>query len=162
MIITIPVTQQMKEIAAERGEHLGVLNRSITNGGGNYAGGLGEVAVEQYLGATWVGDYDYDSVYLGMKLEVKSKRTGRFPQADYECSVSYTNPDQKCDLYVFTRVHNDCDFVYLLGFITPEDFKKVRFLVYAGVTSGNNNFVEKETCYKCYVHDLTSLHKVKS
>ena len=128
MIVTIPITQQMRAEALEHSKNIPLLNNSITQGKGTEAGSLGEVATKNFLNecynskASIVGKYDYD-IYAekkGVKIEVKTKRCTSRPQSHYECSVANFNTRQDCDFYVFTRV--DKKNVYLLGFLSKKEF----------------------------------------
>jgi hypothetical protein len=99
----------------------GALKDSITEGGGNIAGALGEVLVYDYytargLSVTIEQHKDYDLIVEGRKVDVKTKRTSVVPRPDYLCSIAAYNIRQRCDFYYFVRVLEDYSKGYLLGY----------------------------------------------
>jgi hypothetical protein len=161
-MIVVSVTPEDIVISKIRAEELGVLNQSILNGNGNLTGCIGETVVAKYLGTDITGNYDHDIVWNGLRMEVKSKLTSVYPKKEYECSVAAANPNQKCDLYVFTRVHVDMDTAYILGYITKEDFFRKADRLYKGMVCGSNGFVVRENCYNVTISDLMSFEHFKT
>ena len=53
-LVSLPFNQSMIEKARELSTNLGSINNSILKGGGNEAGYLGELALQEYLGADHV------------------------------------------------------------------------------------------------------------
>lgn len=105
---------------------LGCLNRSIRKGEGNVYGFLGEFLVADLIGAEWVngGDkpsYDYDLLFKGHRIDVKTKSCTSEPQPSYLVSIMpyYC---QKCDYYAFARVLSNCSMGWYLGSIKTEEF----------------------------------------
>lgn len=143
-----------------------LLNNSITQGQGTLAGCIGEIAVRDYIislgiGAKIVGHYDYDILTSNnKKIEVKTKRCTSIPKPHYECSVANFNDKQNCDFYFFTRVSND--FVYLLGYISKNDFflkssQKKSGDFDSNVLPNGTNFKFHANCRNLFIYDLKKL-----
>lgn len=161
--IEVEITDDILLIARRKAEDMGRLNKSIMRGEGNLAGFLGEECVKKYLGmelGTEENTYDYDLIYLGERIDVKSKRTSVVPRSNHECSVAALNTRQNCDYYVFTRVLYDGDIpkkVYIMGFMKKGDYyDKARFLK-KGDMDGSNSFIVREDCYNMFYSDLMHL-----
>ena len=80
---------------------IGSIKNSITRGRGNYAGRLGELALAKHLGVEVEDSKDYDIIYEGKKIEVKTKRRAVKPQPDYTVNIAATSLHQKPDTYAF-------------------------------------------------------------
>ena len=80
---------------------IGNIKNSITKGRGNYAGRLGELALAKHLGVEVEDSKDYDIIYEGKKIEVKTKRRAVKPQPDYTVNIAATSLHQKPDTYAF-------------------------------------------------------------
>jgi len=105
------------------------LNNSETKGKGEVYGAIGEIVTLDYLQSVYgqlaackVTSYDYDLVWHGQRVEVKSKKTSVIPKQEYNCTVSTHNTKQECDLYVFVRVHQNLNSAWILGSIKRNDF----------------------------------------
>ncbi len=63
------------------------------------------------------------------KFELKTKKTTQEEAYDYwDCSIADFNPNQECDYYLFARITENKDKVFLLGKIKSKDYKdKARF-----------------------------------
>lgn len=157
-IIECEVTPEIFLKAREKAVAMGNLKNSITRGGGNLAGFIGELLVLEYLkGEELDNTYDYDIIYEGIKIDVKTKRTSVKPLEHYECSIAKLNTKQKCDVYVFTRVKNDYSVGWILGFMDKEEyFKKATFLK-KGTTDPSNGWKVKSDCYNLPISDLEKL-----
>ena len=94
----------MIEKAQDWAKYLGSINNSITKGGGNLAGRLGELALANHLGVCVEDHKDYDMIYKGEKIEVKTKRRTVPPQYSYDVSVAATSAHQKPDRYAFISI----------------------------------------------------------
>jgi len=153
-MIEIPTTTEMLAQAKIKANELGHLRNSIKRGKGNLDGFVGEVAFNAIFNGEWTNTYDYDIMYHGWKIDVKTKLTTVVPQDNYEASVADFNTDQQCDLYAFCRVSKDHKIVWLCGIIPKGVFyKKARFLK-KGQIDGSNNFVVKADCYNMYHYDM--------
>ena len=110
-MIELEVSSDQFVRARKKAIDMGRLANSITNGGGNLAGFIGEIVVTDYLKATEKNTYDYDIVdNLNNKIDVKTKRCNSEPKSHYDCSIAEHGTKQKCDMYIFVRVLNNNKF----------------------------------------------------
>ena len=165
--IEIDITDDILKIANFKAQDMGHINKSIMKGEGNLAGFLGEECVKKYFGlqlGTEENTYDYDLIYLGEKIDVKSKRTSVIPRCNHECSVAALNTRQNCDYYIFTRVLFEDESpkkVYIMGYARKSDYyNRARFLR-KGEVDGSNRFIVREDCYNMYYSDLSSVERLK-
>ena len=101
--------------------------------------------VAEYLGVEVSNTYDYDLIYHGAKIDVKTKECTSPPKDFYECSVAAYNTKQKCNAYVFTRICQDT--CWILGWMPKQSyFEKATFLK-KGQIDPSNNFVVRADCY---------------
>ena len=95
------------------------------------------------------------------KIEVKSKTCKSIPKSNYEGSIpSYYK--QKCDYYVFNRILNDFKTIWIMGFISKEDFENKRRKIRKGETDQSNGLVFKENAYNIFYHELNSIREFKN
>ena len=128
MIEILDIPQYILIDAIKRSKKLGRLHNSITKGGGNIIGYIGQALVARHLKAEDIDDYQFDVMKDGVKFEVKTKRCTSKPKPDYDCSVSGANTEQKCDYYVFVRVMEDFSKAWILGKKKRNKyFKQARF-----------------------------------
>ena len=123
------------------------LKNSIKNGEGNLTGAIGEiVAFEYYEGQDKLvihsGDFNYDLLIDGSKIEVKTMESNSPPKHYYECNVSLFNAEQDCDYYLFVDVDSSHSTAFIKGYVSKERFKKIRQLKKQG--EKNRSFE-----YKC-------------
>ena len=156
-MIEIKITEEMKKRAWGKARSMGEINNSITKGGGNIAGFLGEEIANKIIKGDINNTYDYDIIKNGVTYDVKTKRCTSEPKEYYECSVAAFNTRQKCDHYVFVRVENvkgKWGRAWILGSYEKDKyFKDARFLK-KGQIDGNNNFRVKADCYNIAIKDL--------
>lgn len=139
---------------------MGNLKGSITGGGGNLYGILGEVVVADYFRQKGFSvehnpTYDYDLIINGFKIDVKTKHTTVPPQPHYLCSISNHNTHQKCQFYFFCRILKDYSRLYLLGYISPGEFySKATFHHKGDPDPSNPNFKFRDDCYNLPVKQL--------
>jgi len=142
---------------------LGELRNSITRGEGNLAAFIGERVAARVTGAHLYRTYEYDLV-LGrdIKIDVKTKRTTvDYVKPHYEASIAEYNTRQQCDIYLFTRVNLMTRSVWLLGWMSKEEyFRKARYLK-AGTVDGSNGFVVKANCYNLPYSQLRPIEELK-
>jgi hypothetical protein len=131
-VIELKVTSdQLKR--AESLYDFGVLKDSITSGKSNIYGALGEVVVDDWLNSNGrsskiIGDVNFDLLVDGVKVDVKSKKTSVPPLQNFNCSIAGHNVTQKCDFYIFARVHENKKEAWICGWITKDEFfKKAKF-----------------------------------
>jgi hypothetical protein len=156
-MIEIKITDEMKKRAWSKARSMGEINNSITKGGGNIAGFLGEEIANKIIKGDINNTYDYDIIKNGVTYDVKTKRCTSEPKEYYECSVAAFNTRQKCDHYVFVRVENvkgKWGRAWILGSYEHDQyFKDARFLK-KGQIDGNNNFKVKADCYNIAIKNL--------
>ena len=149
------------EKARKKAFEMGELNNSITRGQGSLAGFVGEEVVRELLDGVEKNTYDYDLLSkTGKKVEVKTKRTGYTPKDYYECSIAKYNTKQKCDYYVFVRVHNDLTKAWILGCYPKENYLKNSKALKKGDVDPSNNFTVKADCYNMAIKDLYNMETV--
>lgn len=162
-IIEVPVSARLRNIAYSKADEMGKLNNSILQGKGNETGFIGEEVVKKWLvdndasledGNT----YQYDFICNGKKCEVKTKLTTVTPKSHYDCSVANFNPNQKCDIYIFCRVHEFWEKAWILGYMSPQEYYKEAVFLKKGDIDPSNNFIVKADCYNV---KITTLHDIR-
>jgi hypothetical protein len=146
----IKITDEMWEIAHKKAKEMGKLNNSITKGENAHFGFAGELGVQKILNIPCSNNtYNFDLIYNGLRLEVKTKprKTMLFP--DYDCSVANFNTHQKCDAYVFTSINEFNNVLEVAGWMPPKEFKKRSTFVPKGSIDSNTIF--KDGVYKKFV-----------
>ena len=127
-IIQVEITEaQIKR--AEGLYPFGFLKNSITKGKSNIYGAIGEVIVHDYLASTnrsvkFDNTAHYDLIVNGNKADVKTKRTTVPPIQNFNCSIAAYNTTQKCDVYIFARVHENKKKAWICGWIPKDEFFK--------------------------------------
>ena len=163
--VRIVNTAEIIENARMKAAEMGRLRNSIRRGAGNVDGFIGENAVKAFLHIPLSLDqntYDYDLIWQGLLIDVKSKKTTVVPSREFECSVAAYNVRQRCTHYVFTRVlyQPGSDLpqtTHIMGFIGKvEYYAKARFLR-RGQIDGNNGFEVKEDCWNLPYSQLTPI-----
>ena len=159
----LPHTKLMSEKAQSWANDIGRLPNSITNGRGNTAGRLGELALAEHLGVDLADKKDYDMIYNGEKIEVKTKRRTVKPAEYFDVSVAETSRHQAPDRYVFISIeyaskknkrYNGLKSIWLCGdILASEFFEKGRFLR-KGAEDGNNKFRVLRDMYNLQINQL--------
>ena len=129
----------------ERAKNLYLFNalkNSIKNGEGNLIGAIGEiVAFDYYQGQDKLvihsGDFNFDLLIDGSKIEVKTMEVNATPKEYHECNVSLYNAEQQCDYYLFLNVDSSHSTAYIKGHISKQRFKKIRQLKKQGEKNGS-------------------------
>lgn len=155
------ITKEMYDTASSLASDLGRLNKSITKGDGNVAGIIGELALAEYCGVRLCNTYDYDLIIQGAKFDVKTKRCTSPPQESYDCSVADFNTKQQCDAYFFTRVCEELNSVWLLGWVGKEEFYSNAEFMKKGQIDRSNNFTVKADCYNVKISKLRDFSFLK-
>ena len=165
--------EEMIRLAAKKAQQLGTIKNSITNGAGNVAGYLSEIALSEYLGCSNVscdpGDYKYDFDLLknGKKIEVKTKRRTVDPQQHYEVSIAESSKHQQTDFYAFISItfaqktgfgvnsqYYSPQSLWLCGFMQRDEyFKRSRFLQ-KGEIDKSNGFTVKANMFNMPIRQL--------
>lgn len=151
----------MKQRAWSKSREMGTLKNSITSGGGNIAGFLGEQVANEVLKGEVTNTYNYDIVGKGgVRYDVKTKRCTSQPKDYYECSIAALQIKQDCDHYVFVRIENingKWGRAWVLGSYDKESyFKDAKFLK-EGQIDGDNNFRVRADCYNIAIKDLKKI-----
>lgn len=150
----IPTIKMMKR-ADMKSKEMGTLNNSIMNGTRNFVGFLGEEIMMDYLGIDSPSNtYDYDIVYNGKTIDVKTKLTTVTPKLYYDCSIAAYNIKQKCDLYAFVRVHKNLKEAWVLGLKEKQAYLDESRFLKKGDKDGNNNFTVRADCYNLPISSL--------
>jgi len=131
---SLKFNQKMIGQASLWAHDIGRIKNSITKGRGNYAGRLGELALAKHLGVEVEDRKDYDIIYDGKKVEVKTKRRAVKPKPEYTVNVAATSKHQKPDSYAFLSLeytdrdsggnYSDLLHIWLCGYKSAEQFFK--------------------------------------
>ena len=137
-MISIPFTKEMVKESHLLAKELGSIKNSITSGGGNRAGYLGELAVADYINAQhvscdWGEDkYNRDLVLRDKNFEVKTKRRTVDPLLTYDASIADTSKHQNTDYYIHLsitfeyqknrKVYYNPLKIWLCGVISKDDY----------------------------------------
>jgi hypothetical protein len=136
---------QITESQIERAKKLFSFNKlknSLRNGEGNLLGAIGEiVAFDYYQGQDKLvihsGDFNFDLLIDGSKIEVKTMEVNATPKEYHECNVSLYNAEQQCDYYLFLNVDSNHSTAYIKGYVSKQRFKKIRQLRLKGEKNGS-------------------------
>jgi hypothetical protein len=136
---------QITESQIERAKKLFSFNKlknSLRNGEGNLLGAIGEiVAFDYYQGQDKLvihsGDFNFDLLIDGSKIEVKTMEVNATPKEYHECNVSLYNAEQDCDYYLFLNVDSNHSTAYIKGYVSKQRFKKIRQLRLKGEKNGS-------------------------
>jgi hypothetical protein len=129
----------------ERAEKLFSFNKlknSIKEGEGNLTGAIGEIVAFDYYEqqdklVIHSGDFNFDLLIDGSKIEVKTMEVNATPKEYHECNVSLYNAEQKCDYYLFLNVDSSHSTAHIKGYVSKERFKKIRQLRLKGEKNGS-------------------------
>jgi hypothetical protein len=140
-MIKIKITEsQIKR--AEKLFSFNKLKNSIKEGEGNLLGAIGEIVAfdyyqEQDKVVIHSGDFNFDLLIDGSKIEVKTMEVNATPKEYHECNVSLYNAEQQCDYYLFLNVDSSHSTAYIKGYVSKERFKKIRQLRLKGEKNGS-------------------------
>lgn len=157
----VPITKETIAFAEGRAKKLGALKNSITGGGGNIAGTVGEIVALKALGLALkhlVSESNYECDIIdneGVKWDVKTKRRTVKPSRHFNCSVADFNTHQKCDRYLFVSLLN-LDEGFVLGWISKTDFYKKATFNKKGESDGPK-FKFTADCYNLEVKYLNKI-----
>jgi len=129
---SLKFNQKMIDQASQWANDLGGIKNSITRGGGNYAGRLGELALAKHLSVEVEDHKDYDLIYNGEMVEVKTKRRATKPKSNYTVNIAATSKHQNPDKYAFLSLeyadrdsggnYSDLQHIWLCGYKSSEQF----------------------------------------
>jgi len=159
-IIKVKITKEMTEGIEEKAKKMGALKNSITRGGRNGEGFIGERLANTIIKGNIIdGNYDYDIVNNGVKMDVKTKVCTSVPQGRYNASVADFNTKQACDYYVFTRVMEDLSEGWILGYMSKKEFYEKAFFLKKGEL--DDGWPAKADCYNVKIKDLHKIEDLK-
>lgn len=139
------------------------LKNSITKGKSNIYGAIGEIVfydhcLEKNYDTELIGDFEFDIILNGLKVDVKTKRTTVTPRPNYYCSVAAVNISQKCDYYIFVRVSEDKKVAYILGGETKDGFfSKASYFKKGDKDPDKPEWIFKDDCYNLPISELRKL-----
>jgi len=165
----------MSREAIKKSKDLGSIRNSITSGGGNLAGYLGEIALARHLKADNIScdegneKYNYDLLKSGKKIEVKTKRRTRDVEGHYEVSIAATSKHQKTDVYAFISItfdrkegkgrnatYHKVKSIWLCGYMAQDEyFKKAKYMR-KGQIDISNGFRVHANMYNMPISELKS------
>jgi hypothetical protein len=136
---------QITESQIERAKKLFSFNKlknSIKEGEGNLLGAIGEIVAFDYYQeqdklVIHSGDFNFDLLIDGSKIEVKTMEVNATPKEYHEYNVSLYNAEQQCDYYLFLNVDSSHSTAYIKGYVSKERFKKIRQLRLKGEKNGS-------------------------
>jgi hypothetical protein len=134
------------------------LKTSFTNGKSQLYGAIGEILFQEYYNIPELSNtYDYDVIFKGKKIDIKTKKTGVKPLPIYNCSVALSSFKQKTDGYFFVRIMNDYSKGYLLGYTSKKDFFNYGHFYLKGEKDivSNDGFNFKVDCFNLTINDLS-------
>ncbi len=174
----LPYTPEMIKEALAWSEELGAINNSITQGQGNVAGRLGELALAKYLNVLAPEDkYSHDISHKGETIEVKTKRRTVRPESWHDVSVAETSKHQKPNKYAFIslqfegyEMHRNkrrylrLQKIWYCGDSLYEDFWSRALKWEKGKVDASNNFTTHANMYNLRVDQLDNslmLHSIQ-
>jgi len=161
-MIEIDITDEQRRRANELYE-FNVLKGSVTRGEGNEVGALGEIIVLDRYGkqAEYVGDYNYDMIIKGKKVDVKTKKQNVPPAKHHTFNIFAFNTRQECDYYCFVVILKDLSKGWIVGWKQKEEFIKTSTFRKKGEiddTIPNCTWTFKGDCYCLKITDLDLKH----
>ena len=165
----------MSREAIKKSKALGSIKNSITSGGGNLAGYLGEIALARHLNAQNIscddgGDkFNYDLVKQGKKIEVKTKRRTKDVKQDYEVSIAATSKHQVADAYAFISItfrekrgkgksatYHGVESIWLCGYMDQKEYFEKATYMRKGQIDSSNGFRVHANMYNLPIRELKS------
>jgi hypothetical protein len=163
-MIPFEVTEEQLAQAIKEGKRLGKLPNSIEGGKKNDIGFIGKNAVATYLGGT-ASNKGYYDINVGNKvIQVRSKTTTAYPLPHYEVSVADT-PNVRTmpyDYYVFTRIMDDKESGWILGYIGKNQFFKDAKFMRVGDVDPSNGYRVKQDCWNLPISALYPVQELKA
>lgn len=103
------------------------LKNSITSGGSQLYGALGEILVWDWLCASgvpteYVGSRDYDLIAENVTIDVKTIKVTKPPKKEHNANISGHNINQKTFMYFWVYVHEEVQTAWLIGWLDKESF----------------------------------------
>jgi hypothetical protein len=178
-VIEVEITAEQKKRAEVRHEQFQAikaatgkdyLRNSIEEGKGEFVGFLGEEMTYDFLSSStciaWMRTpddhpYDYDfqmPVSPHITVDVKTKKQGYsgMPKSHYFSTVCDKNTHQKCDLYMFARVHDSWRKGWIMGCLPKASFLSIAEWYNKGDDDPTSHcgYKFKEDCWNVAASDL--------
>ena len=150
--IEVDVTPEMVANANDRNESFfkklgNVGTHRIGQTRQRITGYLAEMAVKDvYPKLEFSTDPNVDFICKGMTFDVKAQGCNQMPLPNYVGTLYEEQASRSVDLYVFTRVRNDSEKVWITGLISKNQFFDLAKLIPAG--TANNNFRYDQSRYE--------------
>jgi hypothetical protein len=98
------------------------LKNSITKGESQLHGAVGEVITMEFLRSKgkevkYEGDYNYDLISNGKKIDVKTIKTDKEPTDEFNANISA--------FYLWCAVSLDMSYGYVIGYLEKDEFYKI-------------------------------------
>lgn len=151
--LELPITAEMLARAKAKADEMGPLRNSIRNGGGNFAGFLGEeLILTAWAEARSHNTFQHDVTWESVRFEIKAKDRTVPPALDFEASVADFNTKQQADFYGFTSIYRPRGTSNYLrgticGIISKADYFKKATYLSVGEVDPSNGWVVKAACY---------------
>lgn len=122
-------------------------------------GYLAEVAIKHSIPTlSYSTDIAYDFVnQIGRTFESKSQSGSSAPMP-YFTATTYPEQQLPCNFLIFSRVLNDLSKVYICGFISVPEYKRIRQWIEPNTP--NNNFVYKEPRWGIQLEQLRNINQL--
>lgn len=162
--IEVHTTPDMKKDAQIRADKIPPdIKNSILKGKGRFCGAIGEMAfikISEGIESTDRSVYHFDVITPKGLFEVKTKERGDWPKLNYACSVADANVKQKCDYYVFASTITGYSKVWILGYLSREDFKKLSVFRKKGDYDSDNSQICTADCWNVRIDQLRNIKEI--
>jgi len=138
-VIITPEMYKSAQTISEQYAHK--LKNSIRKGKGTLVGCLGEeMVLSLWPEIQRLNTYQFDCIYEGKRLEIKTKERTVPPSLDFDCSVNRLNGVQDADYYIFTSVLNTYKKGWVIGYIKTKTFWEESTFYPKGTVDDSNGF----------------------
>lgn len=139
-------------------------SRSLIKGNSLMEGILGEIVFEEiFPDAERCNTFDYDFLWNGKKIDIKSKTVingENVPKSIYVLTIpEYSLNIQKCDTYVCIYTNKQYTSSWIVGMIEKDKYKQMATLRKKGDIDERNNFEFYENKYELTIDKLDSCVK---
>ena len=125
------------------------------------AGYVGQVAAHKYLtGSENIDAFDYDLLYNGLRVEIKTTFRNVAPLSTYTARVACANSNQICDIYLFASAQCErgkfLHGCWLVGWITKSEMKQKMWYSVKG-KKDFDGFIERGDSLKILISNLRTM-----
>lgn len=164
-MIEVTVSPGVLVEAHRKSVEMGALRNSITGGGGNLAGFIGEGLTAEYLSTVgpidYTNTYQYDMIFnRDVAVDVKTKQTSVKPLLTYDCSISAKQLKQDCEVYVFCRVLKDFSRGWIMGWRQKDSYFDEANFMEKGVIDPSNGWKVSMDCYNLPIAELEPMNEI--